>query len=86
MDKFKKLTFELLTSKEKKVLQKRFEICKLLKTKLTYREIAKKIGISTTTVVKLNQRMKIRKGSQGLKPKKNKVENDANRTLPWVIG
>lgn len=58
---FDLLIKDLLTKKELKVLQKRFQIIKLLKTDLTYRQIAKKTKVSTTTIVRLNQRLSIKK-------------------------
>ncbi len=74
----------LLTPKEVKVFQKRYRIVQLLKTNLTYRKIARQMGISTTTVVRLNQRLKIRTRQKhqvhlGGQEKKNKK-------LPWKFG
>jgi Trp operon repressor len=78
---------KLLTEKEEKVLIKRYKIAQLLQTNLTYREIAKQMGISTTTVVRLNQRLKIRKtkntGNQSLSAK---AKQKQTKKLPWVIG
>jgi uncharacterized protein YerC len=75
----------LLTKKEVKDLQKRFSILKLLKTKLTYREIAQQMKISTTTVVRLNQRLKLRKGRSS-KSKTEKVPASKKAKLPWKFG
>lgn len=88
---------KLLTSKELKVLEKRYKIVNLLKTDLTYRQIAKQMGISTTTVVRLNQRLKIRKRKSLKKTKKdysfsgpigpkNEYIRPKSKKLPWVIG
>jgi len=92
MFSFKDFIPNLLTHKELKVLKKRFQIVDLLKTNLTYREISQQIGISTTTVVRLNQRLKVRT-RQKLKhlPARNAVHNVAGgdgqeRKLPWRIG
>jgi len=77
----------LLTSKELKVLQKRFQLLQLLKTKKTYRKIAKKMGISTTTVVRLNQRLKLRKPkSKKTKPFRKQALKRVKNKLPWKIG
>ena len=80
---------KLLTHKELKVLKKRFTIIQLLKSNLTYREIAQKTGISTTTVVRLNQRLKIRqkrrKNLSTLPTIADKVEYKKTK-LPWKIG
>lgn len=86
MVSFEDLLPALLTNKEYQLFEKRFRIIQLLKTKLTYREIAKKMGISTTTVVRLNKRLRIRKGRKSKleKPKKEKQADD--KKLPWVIG
>ena len=90
MFSFEDYLLKLLTNKELKVLKKRFTIIQLLKSNLTYRKIAQKIGISTTTVVRLNQRLKIRKFK-----KKNYMEKSApmpknvykkKQKLPWKIG
>ena len=89
MFSFEDYLLKLLTNKELKTLKKRFTIIQLLKSNLTYREIAQKTGISTTTVVRLNQRLKIRQ-----KRRKNlstssaiadKVEYKKTK-LPWKIG
>ena len=61
MNSFQDFIPKLLTNKELKALKKRFTIIQLLRSNLTYREIAQKIDISTTTVVRLNQRLKIRR-------------------------
>lgn len=61
MDPFLNFLPKLLTSKELKTLQKRFQIIQLLKTGLTYRQIAKKTKVSTTTIVRLSQRLSIKK-------------------------
>lgn len=78
---------KLITQKERRTLEKRFRIVQLLKTNLTYRKIAQQMRISTTTAVRLNQRLKIRR----LKRKKyslkdEKKNKDKNKKLPWVIG
>lgn len=78
---------KLLTQKERRTLEKRFRIVQLLRTDLTYRKIAQQMGISTTTAVRLNQRLKIRR----LKRKKyslkdEKKDKDKNKKLPWLIG
>jgi len=72
----------LLTAKERLVLQKRFKLVGLLRTDLTYRQIAKQMKISTTTVVRLNRRLKIRKGKRKLKP----LVLAKEKKLPWLIG
>ena len=84
---------KLLTHKELKVLKKRFTIIQLLKSNLTYREIAQKIGISTTTVVRLNKRLKIRKPktknitkSYSDRHMKMLCLRKSKRKLPWKIG
>lgn len=74
----------LLTPKETKDLQKRFRIVQLLKTKLNYREIAQEMRISTTTVVRLNQRLKIRK--RRFKIKKLQLKMSKKQNLPWKFG
>ena len=61
METFDNFLLKLLTKKELKLLQKRYAIIRLLQTNLTYREIARQMKISTTTVVRLNQRLKVRK-------------------------
>jgi len=77
----------LLTAKELKVLQKRFQLLQLLKTKKTYRQIAQKMGISTTTVVRLNQRLKLRKTkSKKSKLFQRKILKSGKTKLPWKIG
>ena len=90
MFSFKDYLLKLLTNKELKVLKKRFTIIQLLKSNLTYRKIAQKTGISTTTVVRLNQRLKIRKFK-----KKNYMKKPTpmpknvyikKQKLPWKIG
>jgi len=90
MFSFKDYLLKLLTNKELRVLKKRFTIVQLLKSNLTYRKIAQKIGISTTTVVRLNKRLKIRKFK-----KKNYIKKPAlaskniyikKQKLPWKIG
>jgi uncharacterized protein YerC len=86
MASFEKLLPDLLTKKEKSVLQKRFKITALLKGRLTYREIAALLGISTTTVVRINKRLRIRK--KGRKFKKNlssKGEKEKVK-IPWKLG
>ena len=83
---------DLLTKKELRVLQKRFQIVQFLKTDLAYREITRKMGISTTTVVRLNKRLKIR---SGIKKKRtyrkttvspNVCSKKGLSRLPWKIG
>jgi len=89
---FNVLLKELLTQKEIKILQQRFQIAQLLKTDLTYREIARRIGISTTTVVRLNWRLKIRKSKREKHPDKKTIVapkvylRESRKKLPWVIG
>ena len=82
MDLFENWLPNLLTPKELKNLQKRFRILQLLKTKLNYREISRQMKISTTTVVRLNQRLKIRK----LKRKKSNINGYKKKNLPWKFG
>lgn len=84
MDSFEEYLLSLLTPKEVKVFQKRYRLAQLLRTKLSYREIARQMSISTTTVVRLNQRLKIRK----LKPRQTKQIKNIyiNKKLPWKLG
>ena len=82
MDLFENWLANLLTPKELRDLQKRFRILQLLKTKLNYREISRQMKISTTTVVRLNQRLKIRK----LKRKKSNINGYKKKNLPWKFG
>lgn len=93
MDTFENWLPLLLTKEELKALQKRFRIIQLLKTKLTYREIAQKMSISTTTVVRLNQRLKIRRKPPKSTPKtySKQPTNVASleykkSKLPWKFG
>jgi uncharacterized protein YerC len=87
MDNFENWLPLLLTKKELKDLQKRFSILKFLKTKLTYRKIAQEMKISTTTVVRLNQRLKIRKKRTSFKTKTRKaLLADKKAKLPWKFG
>jgi uncharacterized protein YerC len=78
MESFDDYLPNLLTKKELKVLQRRYRIIQLLKTNLTYREIAQQMGISTTTVVHLNQRLKTRR--------KRAIHSEKQRKIPWKIG
>ena len=102
MFSFEDYLLKLLTNKELKVLKKRFTIVQLLRSKLTYRQIAQKLGISTTTAIRLNQRLKIRRPKLKLKKLKLKTRKRhpnyltkraaADRVkhkktrLPWKIG
>jgi uncharacterized protein YerC len=89
MDSFDGYLPNLLTPKEVKLFQKRYRLVQLLKTNLTYREIAQQMGISTTTVVRLNQRLKIRQGKRKilstLPAIAPKVESKEAK-LPWKFG
>ena len=89
MDSFEGYLPNLLTPKEVKVFQKRFRIVQLLKSGLTYREISQQMGISTTTVVRLNQRLKLRQKRRKIFPTQpaiaSKVGNEKTK-LPWKFG
>ncbi|PIS09447.1 hypothetical protein COT75_01455 [Candidatus Beckwithbacteria bacterium CG10_big_fil_rev_8_21_14_0_10_34_10] len=78
--------FYLLTVKEKVLLEKRLKVFRLLKTNLTYREIAKRLKLSTTTVVNLNKRLKLRKGIRVKTKLKYSARIVEKKSLPWVIG
>ena len=93
MNSFQDFIHKLLTPKELKTLKKRFTIIQLLRSNLTYREIAQKIGISTTTVVRLNKRLKIKKSKTknvtkwyGDRHTKMLRLRETKRRLPWKIG
>jgi len=89
MFSFEDYLLKLLTHKELKVLKKRFTIIQLLKSNLTYREIAQKIGISTTTIVCLNQRLKIRQKKRKNYPTQHAIASRVGHRktkLPWKIG
>jgi len=86
MFSFEDYLSKLLTIKELRVLEKRFQIVKLLRTRLTYRQIAQKMGISTTTVVRLNQRLKIRKTRRKKTSFVKSLAGQEEKKLPWKIG
>lgn len=82
----KKRLENFLTLAEKQTLEKRVQIAKLLAKKLTVREIARRLGVSTTTVVRVN---KILKGEE--KKERETKETftpklERKRKLPWIIG
>lgn len=84
MSSFENWLSRLITSQEAKILHQRYQIIQLLKTKLTYREIAKNMGISTTTVVRLNNRFQIRKPRRQQLRSINEIKK--RKKIPWVIG
>lgn len=95
MESFENLILKLLTKKEFKLMQKRYALVKLLQTDLTYREIARQMKISTTTVVRLNQRLKIRHTKtkyirldqrSHLKTNIFNKKESVSKRIPWVIG
>jgi len=73
---------KLLTKKEKKRLQKRFEILKLLKKGVGVREIAEKEKTSSATIVKLKKRFlpHLFQKEKSVRAKLTKKE------LPWRLG
>ncbi len=84
LNEFARLLPDLLTTKEKIILRRRFKIINLLKQDLSYREIAVVLGISTTTVVRINKRLGIRKGKRKNHGLDNKVSQGVK--IPWKIG
>lgn len=75
---------KFFTKKEKERALKRFKILKLLKNGLTVREVAKRLQVSTATVVKTRQCFTKRK--QGKKIKRSTLSSKKMPDRRWVWG
>lgn len=85
---------KFFTKKEKERALKRFKILKLLKNGLTVREVAKRLQVSTATVVKTRQRFTqhqksgagFTKRKQGKKIKRSTLSSKKMPNRRWVWG
>lgn len=75
---------KLLTKQEKKRLQKRFKILKLLKNGVGVRKIAKDLKTSPATIVVLKKRF-LPHLFQKEKAVRNKKQ-EKQKELPWLLG
>lgn len=76
-DEAERFFTDLMTEKELQDLSQRLEIAILLQRGISYRQIAKETGASTTTVTRVNN--SLQKGSDGLKlaiSRLNSIENN----------